>query len=404
MFEKIKQFFKTKMAGGVVGATSAPSQLPSYNQELSYITHGFGSLAVADRLGSYDNTYDAVSRIAEAVAEILPIAVNEKGEEVDGGHLLEVLRFPNREMSGPDFMEHLATLMLVHPKVYLRLVYAENAPQTLENLTGLLFMENVAEMVIDGHSTYRSGGKEYSENEVITLSMSVNPYHLLQGYSPSVAAKKWATIDDYIAEYQAAQFRNGAVPAGQFVITAPTTEAFNSIAEKMEHHFRGAHNSGNIMYVHRPTSDITGQAQPAQIEWVPFAQTNKELTLDAIYKQANTKIDNIFGVPEEIKGHLSNSTYASAEVADYVFSRRVVYPKLVKIYAKLTHEFNRVFGGLGFALSFHYEMPMLTDTRKIMAEALAVLLDCGFTVESAIAALQLPPSFGELEMAERSLK
>lgn len=393
MFERIKQF--------ITHRKTASTEPPAGFTEPPYYPQGLYGAVLGARSGSYDNTYPAVARIAEAVAEVSPIALNDQEQEIQTP-LLQVLAHPNKEMSGPDFMETLTTLLLVHPKVYLRLWFqGEDAPHTEQNLTGLTFLENVAEMVVGGKSVYSSGGKQFGEDEVITLSLAVNPYHLADGYSPSVAAKKWATVDDYIAEYQAAQFRNGAVPAGQFVITAPTVEQFNRIAENMEQHFRGARNSGNILYVHRPTSEITGKAEVAQIEWVPFAQTNKELTLDAIYNQANTKIDNVFGVPEEIKGHLSNSTYASAEVADYVFSRRVVYPKLVKIYAKLTHEFNRVFGGLGYALSFHYEMPMLTDTRLIMAQALETLVGAGFTPESAVAALQLPPSFAELKLGEK---
>ena len=195
-----------------------------------------------------------------------------------------------------------------------------------------------------------------------------------------------------------AQFRNGAVPAGQFTITAPSVAIYNDIVDRMQEQFRGARKAGNIMYVHRPTSSIDGKPEAAAIEWTPFAQTNKELTLDAVYNQANHKIDTIFGVPEEIKGHLSNSNYASAEVADYVFARRVVYPKLVKVYSRLTHEFNRIFGGMGFALSFNYELPMLTDTRKLQAEALKTMIEAGFAHESAVEALRLPESFRRLEM------
>jgi hypothetical protein len=75
-----------------------------------------------------------------------------------------------------------------------------------------------------------------------------------------------------------------------------------------------------------------------------------------------------------------------------------VYPKLVKIYSRLTHEFNRIFGGMGFALSFNYELPMLTDTRKLQAEALKTMLDAGFTHESAVEALRLPESFRGLKL------
>jgi len=407
MFEKLRQKIFKK---STVGAENQTVEHDAEDRFIEYGIHQYGN-GFALRNGSYDNTYPNIARIAEAIAEVLPIAIDSKGEEITPTpKLLKVLARPNREMSGTDFMETLATMLLVHPKVYL-LVWRNTAQGleaggdiTLDNFAGLTFMENVAESVVNGVSTYRMGGKTYSEQEVITLSLAINPYRLNDGYSPSIAGKKWATTDDFIAEYHNAQFRNGAVPAGQFTITAPSVAIYNDIVDRMQEQFRGARRAGNIMYVHRPTSSIDGKPEAAAIEWTPFAQTNKELTLEAVYQQANHKIDTIFGVPEEIKGHLSNSNYASAEVADYVFSRRVIYPKLVKIYSRLTHEFNRIFGGMGFALSFNYELPMLTDTRKLQAEALKALVEAGFTAESAVEALRLPESFRKLETKTQSTK
>lgn len=401
MFEKLRQKIFKKSE---VGATNHAQEHGPEDRFIENALHQYGG-SFALRNGSYDNTYPNIARIAEAIAEINPIAINGKGEEINlAPRLLQILARPNREMSGTDFMETLATMLLVHPKVYL-LAWRNTTHGleaggdiTLDNFAGLTFMENVAESVVDGISTYRMGGKTYSEQEVITLSLAVNPYRINDGYSPSIASKKWPTTDDFIAEYHNAQFRNGAVPAGQFTITAPSVAIYNDIVDRMQEQFRGARKAGNIMYVHRPTSSIDGKPEAAAIEWTPFAQTNKELTLEAVYNQANHKIDTIFGVPEEIKGHLSNSNYASAEVADYVFARRVVYPKLVKIYSRLTHEFNRIFGGMGFALSFNYELPMLTDTRKLQAEALKTMIEAGFTHESAVEALRLPESFRQLEM------
>ena len=403
MFEKLRQKIFGKSE---IGATNQIQEHDPEDRFIENAIHQYGG-SFALRNGSYDNTYPNIARIAEAIAEINPIAINSRGEEINPApRLLQILARPNREMSGTDFMETLATMLLVHPKVYL-LVWHRNGTElatgaNLDNFAGLTFMENVAESVVDGVSTYRMGGKTYSEQEVVTLSLAVNPYRINDGYSPSIASKKWATTDDFIAEYHNAQFRNGAVPAGQFTITAPSVAIYNDIVDRMQEQFRGARKAGNIMYVHRPTSSIDGKPESAAIEWTPFAQTNKELTLEAVYNQANHKIDTIFGVPEEIKGHLSNSNYASAEVADYVFARRVVYPKLVKIYSRLTHEFNRIFGGMGFALSFNYELPMLTDTRKLQAEALKTMIEAGFTHESAVEALRLPESFRGLEMRKET--
>lgn len=58
-------------------------------------------------------------------------------------------------------------------------------------------------------------------------------------------------------------------------------------------------------------------------KWIPIAQTNKDMTLEVVYEQSNQKIESVFGVPDEVCGHLQDSNYASAEVTDdYQFSAK----------------------------------------------------------------------------------
>ncbi len=350
--------------------------------------------------GSYDNNYANISRIAEAFAEVLPYAIDEKGKRLKHDpNVINVLYNPNEEMSVTDFLETLMTMLLVHPIVYILCWHYEGndvvpgGPITEGNLAGLTFMEGVSQAVTGNETTYYCGSNVWTKRDVIALSLSVNPYNLFAGYSPSIAAKKWANVDDYVADYQAGFFKNGAIPAGEFIVTAPSEKEFNDIVDGLEKHHKGAGKNNNVIYAHRPVNTVNGMPLVSQIEWVPFAQTTDKGTLQSIFDQANKKIDMTFGVPEEVKGHVQNSTYASAEVADYIFSRRVLYPKLKKIYSKLTHEFNRITGGMGYALDFDYEPPVLTDTRQIQTDTLTTLLNAGYTVESAVEALQLPKSF-----------
>lgn len=356
------------------------------------------------RNGTYDNAFASISRIAESFAEVTPFAVDENGKRLmKQPQLIRALNNPNEEMSGTDFMETLMTMMLVHPAVYIMLWHYDGkqtvmgGPVTPDNIAGFTFLEGASVLRFEGKTQYLYKGKTYTNKDVIALSLNVNPYSLGSGYSPSQAIKKWATVDDYIAEYQAATFRNDARPAGEMIITASSVDAYNEAVDRLQAAHRGPNNANNIVYTHRPTSQIDGKPMAAGVEWVPFAQSNKDLTLDSLFNQANKKLDMAFGVPEEVKGYLQNSNYASAEVAQYVFQRYVIYPKLVKIYSKLTHELNRVTGGLGFTLDFDYELPVLTDTRKVQADSLKVLLDAGFSVESAVEALQLPESFKKLD-------
>ena len=358
------------------------------------------------RFGSYDNTFPNISRISEAMAEVMPYAVGADGMKLETQpRLISYLYNPNKQMSGVEFFETMAVMALVYPKIYI-LCWSEKGGRaipggniTADNIAGFTFLENpkVEYDKTTGRKQYitRTLGNEqrYDESEVIEISLGVNPYSILDGYSPSMASKKWSNTDDYIADYQGGFFENGAIPAGQFIITAKSVEDFNEIVAEMQAKHRGAHANNNVQYVHKPIDTLTGVAMNAQIEWVPFQQPNNQLALKDIFEQANKKIDMAFGVPQEVKGYLSNSNYASVAVADYVFARRVVYPKLVKIWSKFTHEMNRITGGLGFAISFDYEIPVLEETRKSQVTNLLAVLNGGFTLESAVNALQLPKSF-----------
>lgn len=379
---------------------------------------GIGTVMDFYRFGSYDNTYPNITRIAEAMAEVMPYAIDKDGNRLDPQpRWIQVLYNPNKQMSGVDFFETMAVLGLVFPKVYILCWHAEGGRAiaggrniTAENIAGFTFLENpkVEYDSVSGMKTYttRSLGEEhrYYEYEVIELSMSVNPYALLEGYSPSMASKKWSNTDDYIADYQGGFFENGAIPSGQFIITASSVEEFNEIVADMQLHHRGAGANNNVQYIHRPVNADTGMPMNAQIEWVPFQQPNNQLALKDIFEQANKKIDMAFGVPQEVKGYLTNSNYASVSVADYVFARRVVYPKLVKMWSKFTHEMNRITGGTGYAISFDYEIPVLEEQRKAQVENLSKILDKGFTLESAVEALQLPKSFLKLSLPDEPEK
>lgn len=403
MFNKLKASIKKK-AITWLDDKGEPSQ--------NAMSGGYGS--IADILGctthgSYDNNFPNITRISEAFSEVEPYAIDANGKRLtDQPHIIDILYNPNEEMSGPDFWETLMVMLLVHPIVYILCWHEEKGknvaggPITKDNISGLTFLENVSAVTVGGKTTYYCGTNTYTKEDVIALSLNVNPYSLLSGYSPSMAAKKWATADDCIADHQTSFFRNGAVPAGQFVITAPTVKAFNQCVDSLQAHHRGALNYNNPIYVHRPTSAIDGKPMAAQVEWVPFSQSTDTKTLQSIFDQANKKIDIDFGVPQEVKGYLQNSNYASVEVADYIFARRVLYPKLKKVWAKLTHELNRITGGLDCAIGFDFDLPILTDTRKSQVDTLNTLLNKGFTLESAVEALQLPRSFLQLKKDETS--
>ena len=363
---------------------------------------------------AFDNTYPSVSKIANAFMEIRPYAIDQNGKPLQKMPAVDKLYHPNQQMSSVDFRQALAVSALSHRTTYILVWHrGENGEAvaggggvTPDNIAGYTFLEDCYIKVVDGHKYYKSPSLkfEFSDREVIEISAGIDPNDLTAGYSPTQAVKKWANIDDYIASYEGGLFENDAVPSGQFVITAPSVEAFNAIVDEMQARHRGSGNNNNVQYIHRPISADTGAVLPAQIEWIPFSQSNKDMSLETIFKQVNDKIDSTFGVPASIRGVNDNNTYASVKVDERIFVRWTLKPFATKIWTRFTHELNRITGGLGYAITFDVEVPSIADEEKIDAERKKVeadiinqMLDRGYSLDSIVDAFEFSNAYKLLE-------
>lgn len=410
MFDKVKKMLRMSQKTEA-GTGSA--------QPLNFYTNGVpGRMSAGlfdfEKGQAFDSTYASVKAIANAFVNIRPYAINSNGEPLDETRLTNVLARPNSRMSGAEFREALATTILTHRRVAL-LVYHEErrkavlgAGVTADNICGFNFLEDYFVKVIDGkrvYVTYDSNGHrtEYSDDYVIELTAGVNPYSVYDGYSPTQAIKKWANIDDFIAAFEAGEFENNAVPSGQFVITAPTVDAFNDIVDALQRKHRGAGKNNNVDYVHEPVSP-TGQPLGAQIKWIPYSRSNNELDLHNIFEQVNNKLDSVFGVPASIRGVNTQNTYASVKVDEQIFIKYTVKPFATKVWLKFTSELNRITGGLGYALTFDIDIPNVAEEEKVEAERKKIELDliltarqAGFSLDSIIDAFGLTTAYKTLE-------
>lgn len=352
----------------------------------------------------YENGYGSIQAITKQFFTILPYAIDARGKRLKQTNITDVLGHPNQDMSGLDFREALAIMSLIHNKVYIRVHYKGNKPRE-NNIFGFTFLENVTEIELDNNRiAYRDATDDILyDNEVIVLK-NINPYDLDKGYSTANAARNWARIDDYIASYQAGFFENGAVPAGQFLISAPTTQEFDDIVRNLKAKHRGSDKNNNVVYDYAPLDPITNKPVASSITWVPFNTTNKDLALEEVFEQVNKKIDSAYGVPASVRGVNDNNTYASVRVDETIFINNAVRPFTLKVWTRFTHELNRITGGLGYALTFDLETPHIAEedkakaeTQKTQLESLVTLLEAGYTLTSAVVALNLPEEYLKLD-------
>ena len=364
-----------------------------------------------DKGSVYDNAYSSIKAIANAFVEIIPYAINKNGTVVKDASLVSALESPNDRMSAAIFREALATMALTHRKVYLLVwhrkgnkIIAGGEDITPNNIGGFTFLSGVSEMTIEGVRYYQTAEYgELTEKDVMEVSIGIDPYSLDSGYTPAVAIKKWASVDDYIVAYEAGLFENNAVPDGQFIITANTQEDFKKIVAGMQAKHRGSGKNSNVQYIWRPVDQSTGAVQSAQVEWQPFSQNNRNLALSDIFKQVNEKLDSAYGVPASIRGVSSNNNYASSAVDEAHFMKFTVKPFATKVWGVFTHELNRITAGLGYALTFDLDEVAMADEQKVVAETkkaeidiLTAGLSAGYTAEQVINGFGLDIDFEAL--------
>lgn len=364
---------------------------------------------------AFSSSFPSIRAISNEYMTVRPYAVDENGDKVKKNPIIDALYHPNQLDSSVSFFEKIAVSTLSLRKTYI-LVWRLEGKQSLPGgdftkpstrIAGFTFLEFPSVKRVDGKTYYEVGLQKYSEREVLVLPGGVNPYNLYGGYSPSEAARRWAKLDDYIADFQAGFFENGAVPAGQFLITAATTKDYNDIVNMLEERHRGAGKNGNVTYSHRPIDPENGKPAEAQIEWIPFAQKNKDIDFNNLFKQVNNRIDVSFGASQFIKGVDDAPNYATAQVSDKNFAKRAVYPLLLRNYTQLTHELNRITNGMGMAITFDYEIPTVSDEEKVKEET-SMIRDSRFLKLKAqgytVVAIKRYFDTGDLEELERDVQ
>lgn len=354
----------------------------------------------------YASHYPNVRPITNEFMQILPYAIDKNGKPVPHA-VIDALYHPNRRDSLPMFLEKLGVSVLALNYTYL-LVWRREGGKAMPggdfgfkgtNVAGFTFLERPGVEYRDGKIYYKIGAQEFSEDEVIAIPGGAKPDDLYAGYSPALSAAKWATLDGYIADFQNGFFQNNAIPAGVFKVAATTPTEYTDMVEKLKERHQGAGNNNNVSYTHVPI-DPQGKLAPAQIEWIPFAQSNKEIDFEPLLKHVDDRLSESYGVSGIIKGVDSNATYNNAEVSEAGFAKRAVKPLALRIYSQITHELNRITGGFGAAIAFKYEIPAVSDAELVKSktkreEVLSIkeLIDLGYSLDSAVDALQLSQSY-----------
>lgn len=369
----------------------------------------------AYELDDYKANFSDIRPIAEQFSAVVPYAINKDGRRLTTQPLaIQKLFAPNDNMGFYDFADYLISSILSQPRALVAVIWNPGEEHFSWNIKGYIFLPPSARMDLGGGRIVYQYTDATGEMRQLTpdtvmefyYSMSTDAYGV--GVSPAQASKKWATIEDYIAAYQAGFFQNGAKPDGMFIITANSQEQFKSAVDKLERvHRRGSRGHFNYQYAYRPTDEQGNPMKTASIEWVSFGTTNKDLTLGELIDKTQSKKDSAYGVPAIARGNDSTATYNNAEVSDRNLARKVDY-QLRRTWSRFMHELARVCKDeITWTLSYDYDVPALADAEKVKAEtyevkadAMIKLVNAGAQPADAARALGLGEEWARLTLAK----
>ncbi len=149
---------------------------------------------------------------------------------------------------------------------------------------------------------------------------SPDPMNFFEGRGIVQAGAEYIDNDNYAMEFNRKFFLNGARPAG-FLETEMVAE---SQVEALKIGFMDVH--GGIDNMQRIG------VLPKGVKWTPAGTNPKDMDFKNLSEDMRDRILALFGVSKTILGTAESDTNrATAETADYVFSKRVIKPHMQRI-------------------------------------------------------------------------
>lgn len=349
----------------------------------------------------YENLFAQVRPLIDEMKMVRPYGIGKNGAKLPTSRTPEInlLDYPNEDMGWAEFADLMFATWLTKDQLHIH-AWKDGR----NNIKGYTIIPGSARYWNGAGWAYQvttANGEQITltDDEVMTFRFSRNPDNPAQGVSPATSVRVWTQVDDVISQYQRAYFENGAIPATLTFITASTQDKYDQIRNELEHKTRGADNANKTVYIWRQMLPDTGETKD-QIEVKTIQAPNSTLAIKDIVAIVNDKLNKSLGVSNFILGDDSSAKYDNAELSDYQFTRRRVYPALVSFWSQFQHELDRITGGLGYAISFDIDLPDLTERLKVKAETnaknaetLTKLIQAGASAEFATKALKLDESW-----------
>ena len=274
--------------------------------------------------------YAGTNAIAREIMNIdwrLFQVIGKDHKELSDHELLDLLDGVNPDMTGPELKYMLSTHLDLVGNSYW---YLEGVKNDTDKPTAIYPLDPSKVKVQVDTSTFPFQVKGYAM-KMETTTKVFKPYEIVHFRLPNPsdpfsgigvvqAAADYIDNDNYMQEFNRKFFKNGARPAGFLETDFVADTQLESLKIGFAAMHEGIDNMNGIAVL------------PKGVKWTGVGGSPKEMDFDKSSLNSRDRILAMFGVGKTILGTAESDTNrATAETADYVFSKRVVKPRMTLI-------------------------------------------------------------------------
>jgi HK97 family phage portal protein len=285
--------------------------------------------------------YRAVKMVAENVGGCA-FLVEEGAETRDRHPLLDLIARPNPRQDGAQFLEAVATHLLLAGNAYVEAVAVDGTPRELHVLRpdrmklipGADGWPEAYEYTVAGRSVRFEQGAALPPTLHLTLMHPLDDHY---GLAPLEAAAVAVDTHNAAASWNKALLDNAARPSGALVFAAAENAVlsdgqFERLKRELADEYQGARNAGRPLLLE------------GGLDWKPMSLSPKDMDFMEAKHTAAREIALAFGVPPQLLGIPGDNTYSNYQEANRVFFRACVLPFANRIAAALAHWLAPAFG------------------------------------------------------------
>jgi HK97 family phage portal protein len=329
-FKAFTKYFSTEITFGRKGILNFNASNITGADPLRIMAPNRGSKVNPEKVMAHIHgwAYAAIKAIADEISciEFQVFTIKEDGthEEVFEHELLDLLEAGNPDQTGAEIKWTIASHLEAVGNAYglLMGVKSEEDKPTAIFLLNPAFVKpdidkTIYPYVLKGYKyDYDNRKYYYKPYEIVHLKLpdSNNPY---EGIGTMQSIAEWIDNDNFAMEYNRQFFLNGAHMDGVFETEYTTEEQILALKSGYESNHQGVENANKVGIL------------PKGVKWKQTTSSMKDMDFSKLLDMTRDRILAGFRVSKTILGTAESDTNrATAETADYVFSKRTIKPKM----------------------------------------------------------------------------